>query len=238
MFSLKSLFSGCSIKVFEVLVVVMLCIPVMFPGGGGSRWGAVTPFLWSVLPPPWLHQVAPQNHKHPHTLGRAQDLSVLVFTPTAVRLLIGLWHYHNCSMRTFSLRSFSLQSPIYLLDRVNSVIVNHTHKTNTWNKHRRKTNANYGKPSSSHAKHHLWCYGSSSTPAVQSWVVMAPGVMCLFGQSWLLSYLDGIPMGNEQLQRTPVETFVIWGSATVSRCFAPWCRIVGWEMDPVDTSSP
>ena len=146
MFSLKSLFFGCSIKVFEVLVVVMLCTPVTSPGGGGGRWGPVTPFLRSVLPPPWLHQVAPQNHKHPHTLGRAWDLSVLVFTPTPLRLLIGLWHYHNCSMRTFSLRSFSLQLLIYLFDRVNSVIVNHTHKTNTRDKHRRKTNGSYAKP--------------------------------------------------------------------------------------------
>ena len=38
---------------------------------------------------------------------------------------------------------------------------------------------------------------------------MALGMMCFLGQSWFLSYLDALAMGIEQLQRMPVEDFVI-----------------------------
>ena len=38
---------------------------------------------------------------------------------------------------------------------------------------------------------------------------MAPGTICFLGQSWFLSYLDGIPVGIEQLQTMPVEDFLI-----------------------------
>lgn len=97
-----------------------------------------------------------------------------------------------------------------------------------------KTRANSAKPNPAQTMLNIafYVHSSSLTPAIQSWVIMAPGMTDLLGQSWLLCYLDDIPMGNGQLQRICAANFVIWGSSTAPHCFAPWCHIVGWELDP------
>lgn len=59
---------------------------------------------------------------------------------------------------------------MYLFDRVNSVIVNQTHKTNTQNKYSMKTHANPAEPSSAQTLLNIafYVHASSWSATIQS----------------------------------------------------------------------